>query len=68
MVKIKPKVIKMQHKKQCLRAIGANIQKRNFKNLTPGAKKILQMPQKLFEKAFIEPKLLNFKRCSFVLT
>ena len=54
----------MQHQKQCLRlrVIGAKIQKINFKNFTPGATK------KLKKKPSLEPKLLNFKCCSFVPT
>ncbi len=41
----------------------------NFKNLTPGAtKNSLNATKRIIKKAYLEPKLLNFERCSFVPT
>jgi hypothetical protein len=43
--------------------------KNNFKNLTLGAtKNSLNATKRNIKKAFLEPKLLNFKRCSCVPT
>jgi hypothetical protein len=52
-----------------LRTISAKIQKNNIKNLTPGAtKNSLNATKRIIKKAYLEPKLLNFERCSFVPT
>jgi hypothetical protein len=49
--------------------IGTKIQKTNFKNFTPGTtKNSLNITKRISKKAYLEPKLFNFGRCSCVST
>ena len=44
--------------------IGAKIENKNFKNLTPGStKNYLNATKRILKKAFLEPKLLKFECC-----